>query len=126
MTIDDLKDLRRQCVLGRTEPDPAGLILGTGYERFESPTGIDGLAKENGDRLDVLAVYAREHGQGAFREFIRLAKKEYRTVCVWLDDNPAIGPALQRYGFTPETEIQPDGEIVTGWRWDDSKIPLDR
>lgn len=105
-------------LLGPTEPDPFGLFLGTGYQRFESPCGIHGLAKESGDRLDVLAVYAAEAGKGQFREFIRLAKEQFQTVCVWFDDNPALGPALKRYGFTPETEIDGSGEVLTGWRWD--------
>lgn len=106
-------------VLWHTEDDPVGKLLCTGYRRFESSCGISGLYKENGDRLDVLAVIAREHGRGQFREFIELAKTEYKTICVWHDDNPAVGPALSRYGFTPETEIDGiTGEIMTGWRWD--------
>lgn len=105
-------------LLGETEPDPVGAILGTGYYRFSSPVGIDGLCKVNGGRLDLLAVISREPSKGHLREFLRQAKEHYRTVCVWHVDNPALGPALERYGFTPETEIQPDGEIVPGYRWD--------
>lgn len=104
--------------LGRITPDPVGQILNTGYSRFESPSGIDGLAKVNGDRLDLLAVISTSPGKGLFRAFIALAKLRYTTICVWHDDNPLIGQALKRYGFTPEVEINGDGEIVPGWRWD--------
>lgn len=93
-------------------------ILGDDYQQFFAPCGCKGLAKEKDGRLDILAVDALQPGSGQFREFIRLAKLHYRTVCVWLDMNPIIGQALARYGFTPETEIQADGEIITGWRWD--------
>jgi len=107
--------------LGEMIPDPVGVVLGTGYMRFESACGIDGLAKVTGDRLDILAVAARTTGKGQFRKFITLAKQEFKTVCVWEDWNPILGPALARYGFTPEKEIQADGEVVDGWRWDADK-----
>lgn len=113
--------MKRLPVLGPVEPDPIGLILGTGYMRFEAPCGVDGLAKTDaieGGRIDILAVHARTPGKGQFREFIQQCKQHYGTICVWEDWNPAIGPALQRYGFTPETEIQGNGEAVNGWRWD--------
>lgn len=99
-------------------PDPVGVILETGYQRFDSATGISGLAKANGTRLDVLAVSTHSQGNGQFREFIKRCKERYRTICVWFDENPIVHGALERYGFTPETEIQPDGESVTGMRWD--------
>lgn len=107
-------------VLGQTRPDRIAQILGTGYERFNSLTGVDGLAKVNGDRLDVLAVHTPEpfQNRGCCREFVRQAKEQYCTVCIWHVDNQTLAGALKRYGFTPETEIQSDGEIVPGWRWD--------
>jgi hypothetical protein len=111
-------------LLGVIEPDPIGQILGTGYMRFESPTGLDGLAKWTDERLDLLAVVTRTPGKGCFREFIRRAQAVWQTVCVWHDDNPLVGHALFRYGFTPETEILADGEVVSGWRWD--KTPNDQ
>jgi hypothetical protein len=42
--------------LGETAPDDASKLLGTRYDRFSSPAGIDGLARETGGRLDILAA----------------------------------------------------------------------
>lgn len=105
-------------LLGRLEVCPIGQILGTGYWRFFSPWGIDGLAKWQEDRLDLLAVAANAPGRGHFREFIKQAQKRFRTICIWHDMNPIVAPMLVRYGFAAETEIQGDGEVVPGWRWD--------
>lgn len=105
-------------IFQNVEPDPVGQILGTGYFRFDSVAGISGLAKSNGVRLDILAVVAVREGHGQFRCFIKLCKAAYQTICVWHDDNPVVHEALERYGFTPEVELQSDGEMVTGMRWD--------
>ena len=105
-------------LLGVVEPDPIGIMLGTGYNRFESPIGLAGLAKWTDERLDLLAVHTRQKRKGHFRDFIARAKTVWQTICVWHDDNPLVGEALARYGFSRETEIQGDGEMVTGWRWD--------
>lgn len=116
--------ISRQCVgppaafIGDVVLDPVGEILGTGYCRFQSAVGIDGLAKWTPDRLDLLAVTTRTPGRGRFRVFISLAKQYYKTICVWVDINPIVGEALERYGFRRVTEKQFDGEIVEGWRWD--------
>lgn len=105
-------------LMGQFEPDPVGEMLGTWYMKFQSPTGIGGLAKWSDERLDLLAVHASFKGKGQFREFIRIAKHRFKTICVWEDMNPIMGPMLRRYGFSPETEIQGWGEAVSGWRWD--------
>ena len=105
-------------LLGAVEPDPIGQMLGTGYMRFQSPDGLGGLAKWSTDRLNLLAVHASVPGKGQFRDFIAKAKLEWKTICVWEDWNPLVGQALARYGFQRETEIQGDGEVLTGWRWD--------
>jgi hypothetical protein len=105
-------------LLGTVEPDQVGQILGTGYMRFASPIGLCGLAKWSDERLDLLAVDAHPPGQGQFRAFIAAAKQVYKTICVWEDWNPVVGEALARYSFQRETEIQGDGEVLTGWRWD--------
>ena len=110
--------IRCTALLGVVEHDPVGQMLGTGYMRFQSPNGLGGLAKWTDERLDLLAVHAFVEGRGQFRDFIAAAKREYKTVCVWEDWNPIVGQALARYGFSRETEIQGDGEVITGWRWD--------
>lgn len=115
------------CLLGVVEPDPTGQMLGTGYVRFQSPNGLGGLAKWTDERLDLLAVHAFVKGRGQFRDFIAAAKLQWQTVCVWHELNPIVGAALARYGFSRETEIQGNGEVMTGWRWDktpNSSTPL--
>lgn len=102
-------------------PDLAGQILGTGYNRFVSHCGIDGLAKENGDRLNLLAVGSSNPGTGQFRNFIAECKRFYKTICIWECWNPILPPILERYGFKSETEIQGDGEVLDGYRWDSEK-----
>ena len=104
-------------LLGTLKPHWAGQLLGTGYQEFFSDTGIDGLAKESGPRLDILAVRATNKREGQFREFIAKAKHEYQEIYVWEDWNPLIGKALARYGFVRCTETQSDGEILEGWNW---------
>ncbi len=96
-------------------PDPISDMLGTGYKRFESSVGINGLAKVSGKRLDILAVIARTPGKGQFRRFIAAAKNAYETVAVWEDWNPVIGEALQRYGFRKTSMIGDDGKASAGW-----------
>ncbi len=104
-------------VLGTTGPDPIGMILGSDFRRFESPTGIDGLAKVNGDRIDILAVYATDPGTGQFREFIDQCKREFETICVWDIWGDWLALVLQRYGFRFYREIQ-RGEELEGYRYD--------
>ena len=103
-------------VLGNTTPDFVSKILGTGYLRFQSPTGINGLAKEEGSHLHILAVDATQEGKGQFRAFIKRCKHEYKSVSVWEVWNPVIEKALERYGFHRVKEFQIDAE-VEGWRW---------
>jgi hypothetical protein len=65
-------------------------MLGTRMDRFISPTGIEGLARATGDRLDVLAVINPTSERGRFRAFMAAAKIEYKTICVMAIENPAI------------------------------------
>lgn len=109
-------------LLGTWEPDPYGQILGTGYNRFKSPLGIDGLAKWNGERFDLLAVHAANPGTGQFRNWLAQVREQFKTVCVWQIENPALEAALKRYGFTPEVEIDRFGEVLTGLRWDKPEV----
>lgn len=105
-------------VLGTTIPDPVGVILGTRFERFVSPTGLEGLARATGDRLDVLAVYNPTEEKGRFRSFIDVAKNEFKTICVLAIENPAVHAALVRYGFTPDVTIDEFGNTQEMLRWD--------
>lgn len=102
-------------------PDPIGLALGFGeraYHRFSTREGVGGLAKWTDERLDILAVHSDVLGHGRFREFIAKCKERFSTICIWEVWNLTLGHALERYGFHDETEIQGDGEVVSGMRWD--------
>ncbi len=104
-------------VLGVTKPHWSGQILGTRFECFESTTGLDGLAKIKGSRLDLLAVVSKR--DGAFRNFIARAKTEFTTVCIWEVWNNELPAVLKRYGFQEVAQIDEDTfENLTCWRWD--------
>ena len=96
------------------------LLLGTRMKRFWSTTGLEGLARENVDRIDILAIISKDPGQGKFRKFVQELKKCYKTICVWHDFNPIMTDCLKRYGFQEAVEV--DGmlknETLKGWRWD--------
>ena len=110
-------------VLGQINRDPVNEILMTGYSRFESPTGIDGLAKERGDRLDLLAFNALIPGTGQFRRFIQRCKSEYETVCIWEVWNPMLHEVLPRYGFRAYSERDRDtGAPLEGYRYDAGRV----
>lgn len=100
------------------EPDPVGTLLSTGYQRFTAFNGLEGLAKSSHGRLDILAVHNNTTASGLLRQFITAAKQEFSHICVWEIWNPALHDALLRYGFTPETEVGPDGVPTHGLRWD--------
>ncbi len=113
-------------VLGATAPDPFGQILGTGYDRFKSPTGMNGLAKVSANRIDILALDATIPGTGQLRNFIDQCKREYETVCIWEVWNPWLHEVLRRYGFRALREADPDtGEELDGYRYDAGGVTED-
>jgi hypothetical protein len=64
---DQIEDVRvtTHPVIGQVSPDPASDLFGIGFKRFKAPTGIMGLGKVRGDRLDLLAVVAGQSGRPA-------------------------------------------------------------
>lgn len=110
-------DSKAEYVLGEIEPDRFGIALRTGFWRFYSPVGVEGLAKFDDDRLDVLALFSPRPGQGCFRAFINRAKLKYNTIYVWEIWTPWLDGVLERYGFKPATEFV-NGERIDGRRWD--------
>lgn len=103
-------------VLGQTTPDPLGLMLGTDFDRFESPYGIDGLARVSGSELELLAVVTDTPGEGQFRQFITACKAQFESIRVFEIWNDALAHTLERYGFTPFTTTE-NGEPLSGYRW---------
>ena len=106
--------------LGHVTIDPAGHVLKTGFLRFESPTGCSGLVRVKDSAVEILAITARQHGRGMFRNFIRQLKAEADQITIYEIWNPFLELVLHRYSFTPCTEVQSiEGhvEILTGMRW---------
>ena len=106
--------------------DQIGIMLGFGekaYRRFTTKEGVGGLAKWKDGRLDILAIHTDDEGKGHLRDFIARSKQEFDTICIWEIWNANLAAALKRYGFEDETEIQGDGETLTGMRWDKKGQP---
>jgi hypothetical protein len=81
------------------------------------------LAKENGNRLDLLAFNALIPGLGQFRRFIQRCKREYETICIWEVWNSWLPEVLQRYGFRAYSEMDRDtGEPLEGYRYDVGRV----
>jgi hypothetical protein len=108
-------------VLGLRRPHHLNALLGTGYDEFESPAGIVGLAKEEDDTLHLLALHSGNPGHGQLRELIAQAKRQYRRICVWEIWNEWLPGVLERYGFEPSRIQTQDGELLTGMVWEREK-----
>lgn len=105
------------------EPDPCGVILKTGMQRFETRDGVMGLCKVTGDTFELLAVHVRpaDKRKGLFRNFIVRVKDSFRVIKVWHVDNEFLPSVLVRYGFRPWQErvrIEGFWETNDGFRWD--------
>lgn len=105
-------------VLGHTTEDPISVALETGYRRFYSPFGVEGLARVQGPKLEILAIAATLPHQGLFRAFITKAKEEFQIICIWEVWNEFLPAVLVRYGFHPITQLDPvTCEITSGFKW---------
>jgi hypothetical protein len=100
------------------------VAFATGYIHFITPQGVDGLVKVRAPRLDILFIGTSHPGSGQFRHFIKQAKTEFDTICIWEIWSDLLMIILPRYGFEPTTDVQ-DGVHLTGFRWDKpSQVPL--
>ena len=104
-------------VIGPIRSDIIGEWLGTGFGQFQSPVGVEGLAKANGKALEILAVTATEPGTGQFREFIKQAKESYDSIRIWSVVNDQLGLALKRYGFVEGWSLCITGEMCDVMDW---------
>ena len=84
---------------------------------FDSPLGVDGLAKVNDKRLDILAVFSSDEGKGHFRDFINECKKHYVFIRFWALMNPTLEKTLTRYGFYGGNDVDCFGDIVDVMDW---------
>lgn len=106
-----------QPMMGRTRVDPWSQLLGTGFTQFDSHCGVGGLARERDGCLELLAVHGCHPGKGEFRKFITIAKRNYRGILVLSIWSPHLEKILLRYGFTPFTRTEVDGEQMDGMEW---------
>ena len=103
-------------VLGVITIDPIGLVLNTGFNKFSSCVGVDGLAKWDETTLELLSVVANQPGTGQFRQFMDQCRSFFQTIIVWEVWNDALAKALIRYGFSPHNSFR-DEEILNGYKW---------
>lgn len=99
------------------EPDPAGLLLGTGFMRFTTKLGIDGLALESNDHIDILAVHSDDPGKGNFRKFLIELRARYHSINFLSVQNDILRDSLVRGYFKPTQFIGTDGVIVAAMGW---------
>lgn len=101
-------------VLGHTKPDPAASIIGTGFIRFLTCSGVAGLARLTVPGiLDILAVQSSRPGTGQFRAFICAAKLHFTHIRIFEVWSDRLKKCLPRYGFTRFDHPQADD----CWEW---------
>lgn len=105
-------------LFNRWEDDKWSILFGTGYKNYSSPHGIDGLARVQGETLDILAVFARHRGRGEFRRFMQQAKQLFPVIEVWEVWNKDLAAILKHYGFRAVRRTEPWGERLDGFRWE--------
>lgn len=98
-------------------PDPVADMLGTGYQRFISDSGVHGLCKVvDGTELHILAVSAIRPGTGQFRKFMALCRAELGALYFWEVWNTSLAKTLARYEFVV-CDGEWKGEKLTGMVW---------
>lgn len=107
-------------------PDPASIVLKTGWLRYNSRQGIDGLVRFKKYDCELLFVGASNPGTGQFRRFIDALKLKYDSVTIFAVWNEKLPEILLRYGFKEWSGVEPDGEVVSGYRWVSSPEEQDR
>lgn len=95
--------------------------LGSDYQQYHTAGGLDGLARVDGDTLNILFIGASNPGTGQFRAFVTAAKARFSGIVFWSIWNPKLEKTLERYGFTPctgpDTHLDGTPSTATGMRW---------
>lgn len=107
---------KRATVFIRSWPDPNAVVLKTGFRRFNSHQGIDGLMRISGYDLELLAVHATRPGTGQFRRFVTACKAKFDTIAIWHVWNNDLPAILLRYGFSPYEKTEKQENLI-GFRW---------
>lgn len=105
-------------------PDPIGVLLGTGFQRFEAHNGLDGLCKAGDGKIELLelVVDEKDRNRGTCREFIKACCDYYHRVRVLHVDNPILEDALIRWGFTKFECVDEFGDKVEGYEKEVSNV----
>lgn len=91
-------------VLGRTAPFIGGLFLDTGFLKFDGPR-FDGLFREAGSSIDILALFSKCPGAGHLTPFIKALQAEYPMVRFYEVGNRQLERYLLAHGFEPFDEV---------------------
>jgi len=113
-----LRSIGSHPVLGQLYPDMVGNMLGTGFCRFEGKD-FDGLCRESGGCLDILAIISKNPGQGKFRMFVVALQSRYRAIRFYEVMNDGLYTHLSSSGFNDFDEWGVTGPNVI---WE-SKTP---
>ena len=95
-------------ILGDLRPDPVGNALGTGFMRFNGPH-FDGLCREAGGCLDILAIASKNPGSRHLRDFIDALQASYPRLRFYEVMNPKLYVYLSTFGFDAFEEWGTDG-----------------
>jgi hypothetical protein len=116
VTQGEMSEHQTLPVLGMLSPDPYADLLNTGFYRFESKSGLCGLARKIDDGIEILVVDAHPPGKGQFRQFITDCKREYASILIIEILNPWLSGVLARYGFTQWSGLK-EMEYLEGMLW---------
>ena len=95
-------------ILGELRPDPVGNALGTGFARFNGKH-FDGLCREAGGCIDILAIVSYTPGHGHLREFIYALQDMYARIRFYAVMNPRLYTYLSLMNFNDFAEWGTDG-----------------
>jgi hypothetical protein len=81
-----------------------------------SAAGVFGLARVDGDRVQVLALFALREGAGAGGRFLAALQVAYRVVEILEVGSSVLAGMLLRRGFVPFRSGE-GSDAVNGYRW---------
>jgi hypothetical protein len=91
------------------------LAVATGFTEFRVGK-VEGLWRDAGERMDILAIVVTDKGKGHGGTFIDALQWTYRVVRFLHVDSPLLRVMLLRRGFAEVSWFE-DGERVEGMRW---------
>jgi len=105
-------------VLGDLYPDPFANKFGTGFCRFYG-RDFDGLARQCGKCLDILAIVSNSPGHGNFRFFVTSLQSMHPEIRFYEVMNKGFYTHLRSIGFNDFDEWGVEGPNVI---WERKKL----